>query len=209
LQIEIQSQQVFATGHMLIGYARVSKSTGQDNTAQICALSGIGCERILEEHASGGRWDRPQLHRLFDELRPGDVVVVWKLDRLSRSLSDLLRIMERIEAGGAGFRSITESIDTTTAAGRMMMQMIGSFAEFEREMIRERTRSGLARARLEGRHGGRRPKLTIHQQKEALELVSSGRKTAAEVARLFQVHRSTIGRILTKPDGHSCLIGLE
>jgi len=106
------------------------------------ALLDSGAEGIFEEQGSGGRWDRPELHRLLDQLRPDDIVVVWKLDRLSRSLSDLLRIMEKIEASGAGFRSLTEAVDTTTPAGRMMMHMIGSFAEFEREMIRQRTRAG-------------------------------------------------------------------
>ena len=110
-----------------------------------------GCSRLFEEKASGGRWDRPELHRLLDHLRDGDVVVVWKLDRLSRSLKDLLHIMEKIGEAGAGFRSLTEHIDTTTPAGRMMMQMVGAFAEFERAMIRERTSAGLAAARAEGR----------------------------------------------------------
>lgn len=133
---------------------------------------------------------------LTNQLRPGDVVVVWKLDRLSRSLSDLLRIIENIEASGAGFRSLTEAVDTTTPAGRMMMQMIGSFAEFEREMIRQRTRSGLEKARREGRTGGRRRKLTPQQRQEAVQMVSSGQKTAADAARLFRVHPSTIGRLV-------------
>jgi len=181
---------------MRLGYARVSKSEGQDTAAQVAALRGAGVERIFEEHASGGRWDRPELDRLLDHLRPGDVVVVWKLDRLSRSLMDLLRIIEKIEAAGAGFHSLTESIDTTTPAGRMMMQMVGSFAEFEREMIRQRTRAGLERARREGRVGGRRPKLSPRLRREVVEMVSTGRKTAAEAARLFGVHPATVGRIL-------------
>ena len=124
---------------VLLGYARVSKGDDQSNALQANALRAAGCRRIFEEAASGGRWDRPELHRMLDQLRKDDVVVVWKLDRLSRSLKDVLHIMERIGDAGAGFRSITENIDTTTAAGRMMMQMIGSFAEFERAMIRERT----------------------------------------------------------------------
>jgi len=181
---------------MLIGYARVSKIEGQDTAAQVSALRDAGAKRIFEEQASGGRWDRPELHRLLDQLRPGDVVVVWKLDRLSRSLSDLLRIMEKIEVAGAGFRSLTEAVDTTTPAGRMMMQMIGSFAEFEREMIRQRTRAGLEKARREGRHGGRRRKLTPEQCQAVVQMVSSGQKTAADAARLFQVHPSTIGRLV-------------
>src|SRR4030095_11886464 len=103
---------------------------------------------------------RPQLQRLLDQLRPADVVAVWKLDRLSRSLKDLLHLMERIAQVGAGFRSLTEAIDTTTPAGRMLMQMVGSFAEFERAMIRERTQAGLVAARARGRIGGPRPKPT-------------------------------------------------
>ena len=144
---------------MLLGYARVSKGDEQSNAVQAKALRAAGCRRIFEEAASGGRWDRPELHRMLDQLRQGDVVVVWKLDRLSRSLKDVLHIMERIGDAGAGFRSITEAIDTTTPAGRMMMQMVGTFAEFERAMIRERTSAGLAAARAEGRIGGRRKKL--------------------------------------------------
>ena len=140
---------------MLIGYARVS-TDDQDTAAQVAALKAGGCERIYREKASGGRWDRPELHRLLDQMRKGDVLVVWKLDRLSRSLRDVLTIMERLRDSGAGFRSLTEAIDTTTAAGRMMMQMVGVFAEFERAMLKERTKAGLDAAREEGRIGGRR-----------------------------------------------------
>ena len=131
-----------AKGGLLLGYARVSKGDEQTNTLQAKALRAAGCRRIFEEAASGGRWDRPELHRMLDQLREGDTVVVWKLDRLSRSLKDVLHIMERIAQAGAGFRSITENIDTTTPAGRMMMQMVGAFAEFERAMIKERTSAG-------------------------------------------------------------------
>ena len=169
----------------LLGYARVSKSDDQSNAAQLTALKQAGCARLFEEAASGGRWDRPVLQELMRQLRHGDVVVVWKLDRLSRSLKDLLHLMERIEAAGAGFRSLTEAIDTTTAAGRMMMQMVGAFAEFERAMIRERTSAGLAQARAEGRVGGRRRKLGDKQRAEIAESVLSGRKTAAEMARIY------------------------
>lgn len=114
---------------MNLGYARVSTQE-QDNSAQILALTQMGCTRTFEEKASAGRWDRPELHRLIDQLRPGDVLVVWKLDRLSRSLKDLLTLLEKVQSTGAGFRSLTEAIDTTTPAGRMMMQIVGSFAEF-------------------------------------------------------------------------------
>src|SRR6266704_780012 len=165
LQNRKQWQLISATGGpMVLGYARVSKGKEQDTRMQETALRAAGVERLLTERASGGRWDRPELHRLLDQLRPRDVVVVWKLDRLSRSLKDLLHLMERITQAGAGFRSLTEAIDTTTPAGRMLMQMVGSFAEFERAMIRERTQAGLAVARAQGRIGGRRPKLGPQQQ---------------------------------------------
>jgi len=182
---------------MKIGYARVSTQS-QDNKLQNDELKKNGCERIFREKASGGRWDRPQLHKMLEQLREGDVVIVWKLDRLSRSLKDLLTILERIETAGAHFYSLTENIDTGSAAGRMMMQIVGSFAEFEREMFRERTLAGLASAKKQGRVGGRRPKLTTQQQKEVTRWVQSGEKSAADVARLFQVHPSTICRLMAK-----------
>src|ERR671912_1367256 len=185
-------------GGLLFGYARVSKGDEQTNTLQARALRAAGCRRIFEEAASGGRWDRPELHRMLDQLRDGDVVIVWKLDRLSRSLKDVLHIMERIAAAGAGFRSLTESVDTTTPAGRMMMQMVGAFAEFERAMIRERTSAGLAAARAEGRIGGRRPKLDAARRREIAESVISGRKTGAEMARLFGISQPTVSRIVAQ-----------
>jgi DNA invertase Pin-like site-specific DNA recombinase len=120
---------------------------------------------------------------LIDQLRPDGVLVVWKLDRLSRSLKDLLILLEKVQVAGAGFQSATEAIDTTTPAGRMMMQIVGSFAEFERAMLRERTRNGLLAAR---------------QRQEVLNLVKSGQKTPADAARLFNVHPSTVTRLLSK-----------
>jgi DNA invertase Pin-like site-specific DNA recombinase len=183
---------------MLLGYARVSKGDEQSNALQTKALGDAGCRRVFEETASGGRWDRPELHRMLDQLREGDVVVVWKLDRLSRSLKDVLHIMEQIGDAGAGFRSITEAIDTTTPAGSMMMQMVGSFAEFERAMIRERTSAGLAAARAEGRIGGRRKKLDSAKRREIAESVIAGRKTGAEMARLYNVSAPTVSRIVAQ-----------
>lgn len=185
---------------MLIGYARVS-TDDQDTAAQVSALKAAGCERIFREKASGGRWDRPELRKLLDQLRKGDVLVVWKLDRLSRSLRDVLTIMERLCEANAGFRSLTEAIDTTTAAGRMMMQMVGAFAEFERAMLRERTKAGLDAARQDGRIGGRRPKLTMQQQAEIRKMVVKGDKTAADAARLFKVHPATVSRLLARSAG--------
>jgi DNA invertase Pin-like site-specific DNA recombinase len=181
---------------LLIGYARISKGDDQSTALQLHALKDAGCERIFEEAASGGRWDRPELHRMIDQLRSGDIAVVWKLDRLSRSLKDLLHLLDKIEEKGGGFRSLTESIDTVSPAGRMMMQMIGCFAEFERAMIRERTSAGLDQARAEGRVGGRRPKLSPSQRSDVVENIISGRKTAAQMARLYGVSEPTISRII-------------
>ncbi len=180
---------------MLLGYARVSTQE-QDTTVQVQALHAAGCERIFTDKVSGARWERPELTRLLDQLRPDDVVVVWKLDRLSRSLRDLLFLLDQLDNAKAGFRSLTESIDTTSAAGRMMMQMLGAFAEFERQILKERTKAGLDAARKAGRIGGRPSKLTTDQKALALKMVRDGDKTAADVARLFKVHPCTISRLL-------------
>ena len=128
-----------------------------------------------------------------------DVLVVWKLDRLFRSPRDVLTIMERLREAEAGFRSLTEAIDTTTPAGRMMMQMVGAFAEFERAMLRERTKAGLESARREGRVGGRRPKSRRNNRPRSKRIVSRGDKTAADAARLFRIHPATVCRLLARP----------
>jgi DNA invertase Pin-like site-specific DNA recombinase len=180
---------------MLMGYARVSTADRQDTAVQLDALTKAGVDRVFEEHASGGRWDRPELHHMLDFLREGDCVVVWKLDRLSRSLRDLLQIMDKSDAQGAGFRSLTEAIDTTAPADRMLMQMLGSFADYA-EMIRERTRIGMAATRARGRRIGRTRKLSDQQREELIDMVLQERHTAADVARLFNVSPTTISRIL-------------
>jgi len=185
---------------MHIGYARVSKKDDQDVQAQVAALKTAGCERLYYEEASGGRgrWDRPELHKLLDQLRPDDVVMVWKLDRLSRSLKDLIAILERLEKAGAKFQSLTEHVETVSPAGRMLMQMLGSFAEFERAMIRERTKRGLEYARSQGRTGGRKPKLSPSQETTLLKLVEAGEKSGAEAGRLFGVSKATVSRLLSR-----------
>ena len=193
---------------MLLGYARVSRLDDQDTAPQAALLRAAGCRRVVEERASGGRWDRPALHRLLGDLREGDILVVWKLDRLSRSLKDTLALLETIEAAGAGFRSLTEVIDTSGPAGRMMMQMLGAFAEFERAMVRERTRAGLDAARARGRVGGRRPKLGPEQRAEVLAMLEAGRP-AAEVARVFRVHRATVGRLAAAARLEGRAVGAE
>jgi DNA invertase Pin-like site-specific DNA recombinase len=181
---------------MLIGYARIS-TQDQDLRPQFDALTAAGCETIYQEKASGGKRERPELKLLLSHIQPGDTLVVWKLDRLSRSLKDLIGIIEKLEKAGAGFRSLTEAVDTTTPAGRMMMQMLGSFAEFERAMMLERTHAGLIAARQQGRHGGRPSKLTTRQKQEVVERIRNG-ETAADVARSFNVDRTMIGRIMAK-----------
>ena len=183
---------------MIFGYSRISKGEDQNTKLQLKSFKEAGVEKVFEENASGGRWDRPILHKMLDQLREGDVVVVWKLDRLSRSLKDLLLIIDRIDQSGAGFKSITESIDTTTPAGRMMMQMIGACAEFERAMIRERTKAGLDVARAEGRIGGRKPKLNAEQKADIVENIMSERRTGAQMARLYNVSEATISRIISE-----------
>lgn len=183
---------------MILGYSRVSKGEEQNSNLQIKALKEANVQKLYDEIGSGGRWNRPILHKMIEQLREGDTVVVWKLDRLSRSLKDLLVIMEQINKAGAGFKSLTESIDTTTPAGRMMMQMVGSFAEFERAMIRERTNAGLAAARQEGRIGGRRPKLNKDQRQDIIDNVISDRKSGAQMARLYSVSEATVSRIISQ-----------
>src|SRR5258708_3850312 len=153
--------------NMNIGYARVS-TDDQHTENQTEQLERAGCTRIYKDKASGGCWDRPQLHKAMEHLRPGDTLIFWKIDRLSRSLSDLLRILEKVDKAGARFKSLTEPLDTTTAIGKMHMQIIGVFAEFERAMIRERTRLGLDRARVNGHIGGGGYKVLVSQQGEVI-----------------------------------------
>lgn len=182
---------------MLIGYARVLKSEVQDAVEQIDALNAAGCEKLFEEFPTGGRWDRPQLKRMLDELRPEDVVVVTALDRLAGSLTDLLRILEKIDKCGAYFRSLSESVDTSSVSGRMMTRMLRSIADFERSQVRARTDEGQRAARARGNAGGHPPKLSPSQQREIINMLNDGR-SAADLARLFRVHRATISRLATK-----------
>ena len=141
---------------MLVGYARVS-TLDQTPALQIDALKLAGCERIFTEKASGAQRDRPELAAALSYVRARDTLVVWKLDRLARSLPQLIETVAHLEAGGSGFRSLTEAIDTTTAGGKLIFHIFGALAEFERSVIRERTRAGLKAAPDRGRTGGRPP----------------------------------------------------
>ena len=178
---------------MNIGYARVS-TDDQDQSLQISELEKAGCERIFQDKASGGKINRPELGEMLDQLRTGDVVVVWKLDRLSRSLKDLIILADRIGEARARLKSITEGFDTTTPQGEAMMQMIGVFAQFERSMIRERTLAGLHEAREQGRVGGRPKALADDQIEEVMKMKKRGRKLG-EIAKLFNVSESTVRRV--------------
>lgn len=178
---------------MIIGYARVS-TEDQHLDAQTYALDAAGAERIFAEKVSGTKKIRPELDRMIEQLREADVVVVTKYDRLSRSLPDLLSIVEAIAAKGAGFRSLAEDIDTTTPAGRLVFHVFASIAQFERERISERTREGLAAARKRGKIGGRPPALSQERRAEVVRMRDQEGRGIAELARLFQVSPNTIRR---------------
>ena len=178
---------------MIIGYARVS-TEDQHLDAQIAALEAIGADRIYAEKISGAKKSRPELDRMIEQLRDGDVVVVTKYDRLSRSLQDLLSIVEAVGAKGAGFRSLAEDIDTTTPAGRLVFHVFASIAQFERERISERTKEGLVAARKRGRIGGRPPALSAERSVEVARMRDQEGRGIAELARLFEVSPNTIRR---------------
>ncbi|API74112.1 recombinase family protein [Ralstonia pseudosolanacearum] len=183
---------------MQYGYARVSTQE-QETHAQTDALAKAGVGFIFSEKRSGGTTaGRPELEKLLRMLKPGDTVVVYKLDRIARSLKDLLRIIERIEEKGAQFRSLTESLDTTTPAGRMLFHMVGAFAEFERELIRERTRAGMAAAVQRGVKLGRHYALSPEDEEEALRLWFAGQMTKTAIARQFGTHVSSIKRAIKR-----------
>ena len=179
---------------MKYGYARVS-SDGQSVDAQVRQLTKAGCKKVFREIASGAKTDRAQLRRLLDVLDAGDVLTVTRLDRLARSTRDLLNTLAAITAKKAGFRSLGDTwADTTTSHGRLMLTVLGGLAEFERDLIRARTGEGRARAVARGQRMGRPPKLTAHQQKEAIKRRNQG-ETLAEIGRSYNVSPATISRL--------------
>ena len=182
---------------MLIGYARVS-TQDQYPALQLDALKAAGCGRIFIEKASGAQRDRPELAAALHFLRGGadDVLVVWKLDRPARSLSQLIDTVDLLEKRGVGFRSLTESIDTTSAGGRLVFHMFGTMAEFERSIIRERTKAGLDAARARGRTGGRPPSLSAKDVAAAKAMLSNPEITVTEVERRLKGAPSTLYRHL-------------
>lgn len=178
----------------LLGYARVS-TTDQSADAQSEALSAAGCSRVWTETASGATTSRPQLSDLFSHLRRGDTLVVWRLDRLGRSLPHLLETVEQLDVDGVGFRSLTEAIDTTTSGGKLIYSIFGALAESERNLIRERTNLGLAVARAQGRLGGRPPAMSGTQIKQAKRMRTGG-MSLTDIREVLGVSRSTLYRHL-------------
>lgn len=190
----LQFWEVFGTVQYDHWIARVS-TEDQNLDGQLDALKAAGAERIFADKITGRVRRRPELDRLLDQLRQGDVITVTKYDRLARSLRDLLDIVDTIQAHGAGFRSLAEDIDTTTPAGRLVFHVFASIAQFERERIPERTKEGLDAARKRGRVGGRPPALSAAQKAEARRMRDDELRPLPEIAQLFRVSTKTIRRI--------------
>lgn len=187
---------------MLVGYARVS-TQDQDPALQLDALKAAGCEKVFTEKASGAQRERPQLQAALDYMRDGDTLVIWKLDRLARSLKQLIETVEGLAARGIGLRSLTEAIDTTTSGGKLIFHIFGALAEFERGVIRERTRAGLDAARARGRTGGRPSALSPDDLAAAKALLCDPDITVEQVARRLGVVPSTLYRHI--PGGRSAV----
>lgn len=180
----------------VIGYARVS--TADQNTAmQIDALKQAGCDRIFEDQASGAKTERPGLTEAVRYVREGDTLVVWKLDRLGRSMQHLLEIITELEGRGVGFRSITENIDTTTPGGRLIFHLFGALAQFERDLIRERTHAGLRAAKDRGRTGGRKAAVTPEKLDKARAFLQAG-LNVREAATRLKVGKTALYKALSE-----------
>ncbi len=178
---------------MLIGYARVS-TVDQNLALQRDALTEAGCTNIFTEQLSGAVTDRPELREALKFARSGDTLVVWKLDRLARSVKQLIETVEKLRARNIGFRSLTEAIDTTTAQGRLVFHMFSALAEFERSLIRERTQAGLAAAKRRGRTGGRPPKLTADDIEAAKAMLTNPDIGVTQIAHRLNVSPATLYR---------------
>lgn len=180
---------------MMLGYARVS-TRDQNLDLQRDALTKAGCDQLFEEHASGARDDRPQLAAALSHARQGDTLVVYKLDRLGRSLRSLISFVADLKERGIAFRSLSDSIDTSTPMGKFFFHVMAALAEMERDLIRERVNAGLTAARARGRKGGRRPKLSAKQIAHARKLLDDPGVTIKDVAASLGVNRATIYRSL-------------
>ena len=179
---------------MKIGYARVS-TKDQNLSLQIDALKKEGCQLIFKEKVSGAKAERIELNKMIDQIRHGDIVIIWKLDRLGRSLRDLVELVGTLLDKGAGLKSLNDPIDTTTPQGRLIFNIFASLAEFERDIIRERTRAGLEAARVRGRKGGRPKGLSSEAQKTAMaaeSLYKEGKLTVSEISKKLNISKSTL-----------------
>lgn len=183
-----------STPGLSLGYARVS-TTQQDEALQLDALQAAGVERIFLDRASGARESRPALDDLLDHLRPGDTVVIWRLDRLGRSLRHLIDLVADFEQRGVGLHSLTESIDTSTPGGKLVFHVFAALAEFERDLIRERTHAGLAAARARGRVGGRPTVWTPDRAAAARSMLDAGTHDVSTIARALGVSRASVYRL--------------
>jgi len=181
----------------LLGYARVS-TTEQNPDLQVDGLTLAGCWKVWTDHASGVLDRRPQLDAVLEQLRPGDTLVVWRLDRLGRSLRHLIEVVTGLDERGVGFRSLRENIDTTTAGGRLVFHLFGALAQFEREIIRDRTVAGLTAARARGRVGGRPSKLSVEQVRQARMMDDARELTVEQIGAVLGVSRTSIYRALGK-----------
>ena len=178
-----------------IGYVRVSIYE-QNNELQMDALNALGCKKIYADRVSGAKADRIELNKLKENIREGETVVVWKLDRMSRSLRDLIELIRFFDSKGVGLKSITENIDTTTPSGKLIFHIFGSMAEFERDLIRERTLAGLATARARGRNGGR-PKITTVKQDEMIwKMYQDKTIPILTIIETFRISKSKLYKIV-------------
>lgn len=196
-------QSVFRTGKRTtalshIGYARVS-TLDQNPALQLDALAAAGCAKVFEDRASGAKADRAGLAAAVSYARDGDVLIVWKLDRLGRSLPHLIETITTLEKRGVGFRSITEAIDTTTPGGRLVFHLFGALGQFERDLIQERTRAGLVAAAARGRKGGRKPVVVPEKLQRARAMVASG-LTVREAATRLKIGKTALYAALRGQD---------
>lgn len=182
---------------MIIGYSRFS-TLDQNPALQLDALAGAGCQQIFQEQATGKLRARPELVACLSSLRQGDTLAVWKLDRLARSLKDLVEIVDDLNNRGVGFQSVTEAIDTVGSGGQLAFHLFGALAEFEHSLIRERTIAGLAAARARGRNGGRKPSLSSADIQKAAAMLADPNITKTEVAKHFSVSRVTLNAALVR-----------
>ncbi len=185
---------------MLVGYARVSTSD-QNLDLQIDALDKAGCEKIFKDVASGANSERPGLHEALSFMRAGDTLTVWKLDRLGRSLKHLIEVITQLNEENNEFKSIQESLDTSTSTGKLLFHLLGSLAEFERSLIRERTMAGLEAARARGRQGGRPRVMDSRKVALAKSMLSDPANGVAEVSKTLGVSKATLYTYLNREDG--------